>query len=65
MPAILENDAGSAWLGEGGATPAVPKTMEGVNWRAAPEPKAPRMVLPDRIEWPEQASKVAINQSSS
>ncbi|MBX3501951.1 MAG: SOS response-associated peptidase family protein [Alphaproteobacteria bacterium] len=46
MPAILEDDAWSTWLGEDGATPAaakaVLKTMEGVNWQAAPEPKAPR-----------------------
>jgi hypothetical protein len=43
MPAILEDDAWSTWLGEGDATPAaiknVLKTMEGVNWQAAPEPK--------------------------
>ena len=46
MPAILEDDAWSTWLGEDGAVPAaaksVLKTMEGVNWTAAPEPKAPR-----------------------
>ena len=46
MPAILEEDAWSTWLGEDGATPeaakAVLKTMEGVNWTAAPEPKKPR-----------------------
>jgi hypothetical protein len=46
MPAILEDDAWSTWLGEGDATPAmakaVLKTMEGVNWRTAPEPKKPR-----------------------
>ena len=46
MPAILEDDAWSTWLGEGDATPsaakAALKTMEGVNWQAAPEPKAPR-----------------------
>jgi len=46
MPAILEDDARSTWLGEGSASPdatkAVLKTMEGVNWQAAPEPKAPR-----------------------
>lgn len=46
MPAILEPDAWSTWLGESGAAPAdakaVLKTMEGVNWTAAPEPKAPR-----------------------
>ena len=42
-PAILQDDAWSTWLGEGDATPAtakaVLKTMEGVNWQAAPEPK--------------------------
>jgi putative SOS response-associated peptidase YedK len=36
MPAILEDDAWSTWLGEGDATPAtanaVLRTMEGVNW---------------------------------
>ena len=46
MPAILEDDACSTWLGEGDATPAMAKavlrTMEGVNWQAAPEPKKPR-----------------------
>jgi hypothetical protein len=45
MPAILEDDAWSTWLGEDGSTPAaakaVLKTMEGVNWTAAPEPKKP------------------------
>jgi putative SOS response-associated peptidase YedK len=43
MPAILEDDAWSTWLGEDGAVPAaakaVLKTMEGVSWQAAPEPK--------------------------
>ena len=47
MPAILEDDAWLTWLGEGDATPAaakaVLKTMEGVNWQAAPEPKAPSL----------------------
>lgn len=46
MPAILADDAWSIWLGETDATPAearaVLQTMEGVNWHAAPEPKAPR-----------------------
>jgi putative SOS response-associated peptidase YedK len=46
MPAILEDDAWSTWLGEGDATPATAKavlrTMEGVNWQTAPEPKRPR-----------------------
>jgi len=46
MPAILEDDAWPTWLGEDNATPvaakAVLKTMEGVNWQAAPEPKKPR-----------------------
>ena len=46
MPAILEDDAWQAWLGEDDATAAsakaVLKTMEGVNWQAAPEPKKPR-----------------------
>ena len=46
MPAILEDDEWSTWLGEDNASPAaakaVLKTMEGVNWQAAPEPKKPR-----------------------
>ncbi len=46
MPAILEDDAWSTWLGEDDATPAAAKallkTMEGVNWQAAPEPKKPK-----------------------
>jgi hypothetical protein len=46
MPAILEDDAWSTWLGEDSATPVAAKsvlrTMEGVNWQAAPEPKKPR-----------------------
>ena len=45
MPAILEDDAWSTWLGEGDAAPAAAKallkTMEGVNWQSAPEPKKP------------------------
>ena len=36
MPAILEDDATPA------AVKNVLKTMEGVNWQAAPEPKKPR-----------------------
>lgn len=43
MPAILTDDAWPTWLAEDGATPAdakvVLKTMQGVNWEAAPEPK--------------------------
>ncbi len=46
MPAILEDDVWEAWLGEDGASPAeakaLLKTMEGVNWTAAPEPKKSR-----------------------
>jgi len=46
MPAILEDDAWPIWLGEDDSTPtaakATLKTMEGVNWQAAPEPKKPR-----------------------
>jgi hypothetical protein len=46
MPAILEDDAWSTWLGEGDATPATAKaalrTREGVNWQTAPEPKKPK-----------------------
>ena len=46
MPAILEDEVWATWLGEDGATPeaakALLKTMEGVNWHSAPEPKKPR-----------------------
>jgi putative SOS response-associated peptidase YedK len=46
MPAILEDDVWATWLGEDGAAPAaakaILKTMEGVNWQAAPEPKKAR-----------------------
>ncbi len=47
MPAILETfDVWSTWLGEDAAPPqaakALLKTMEGVTWTAAPEPKKPR-----------------------
>ena len=46
MPAILEDGAWTTWLGEDGAPPASAKallrTMEGVNWTSAPEPKTPR-----------------------
>ena len=43
MPAILEDEDWPLWLGEEDPAPvnakAVLKTMEGVNWTAAPEPK--------------------------
>lgn len=47
MPAILEDfDVWASWLGEDGSTSTVAKallrTMEGVTWTAAPEPKKPR-----------------------
>ena len=47
MPAILESfDVWATWLGENGSTAAAAKgllkTMEGVNWTAAPEPRKPR-----------------------
>ena len=46
MPAILDDDAWATWLGEDGMPPAsaraLLKTMEGVNWTSAPEPKKPR-----------------------
>jgi putative SOS response-associated peptidase YedK len=46
MPAILEDEDWPVWLGEEDPTSedakAVLKTMEGVNWTAAPEPKAPK-----------------------
>jgi hypothetical protein len=49
MPAILEDSASPTWLGEDNATAAaksVLKTMEGVNWQVAPEPKKPRTRKP-------------------
>jgi putative SOS response-associated peptidase YedK len=50
MPAILEDDAWSTWLGEDdsplAAAKTVLKTMEGVNWQAAPEPKKPKSRKP-------------------
>lgn len=43
MPAILEDTAWQAWLGEDSVAPEAAKstlrTMEGVNWTAAPEPR--------------------------
>lgn len=44
MPAILKDDAWSTWLGEIDAADAkaVLKTMEGIKWNAAPEPKKPK-----------------------
>jgi putative SOS response-associated peptidase YedK len=46
MPAILEDADWPAWLGETDASPAdakaTLKTMEGVNWTMAPEPKPPK-----------------------
>lgn len=46
MPAILADDAWPVWLGGDGATPSAAKvllrTMEGVNWQSASEPKKPR-----------------------
>ncbi len=43
MPAILEPEDWSTWLGENGTSPAqakaVLKTMEGVSWQMAQEPK--------------------------
>jgi hypothetical protein len=47
MPAILEDEeAWATWLGERSAetvdVKAVLKTMEGVTWTMAPEPKKPR-----------------------
>lgn len=47
MPAILEDfSVWPTWLGENDAPPAAAKallkTMEGVNWTTAPEPKKPR-----------------------
>ena len=46
MPAILADEMWATWLGEDEATPEAAKgllkTMEGVNWHSAPEPKRPR-----------------------
>lgn len=46
MPAILEPEDWSIWLGESGASSAeakaVLKTMEGVTWQMTPEPKKPK-----------------------
>jgi putative SOS response-associated peptidase YedK len=46
MPAILEGEDWARWLGEVPATldevKAVLKTVEGVTWKIAPEPKAPK-----------------------
>lgn len=46
MPAILADEAWPTWLGENDASPgaakSVLKTMEGVNWQSALEPKKPR-----------------------
>ena len=46
MPAILDDDAWAAWLGEDDTPPAAAKvllkTLEGVNWTSVPEPKKPR-----------------------
>jgi putative SOS response-associated peptidase YedK len=43
MPAILEDADWATWLGENDATPeqarTVLRTMEGVNWQIAPEPR--------------------------
>jgi len=45
MPAILEAGDWATWLGENNASPAaakaVLKTMEGVRWQMAPEPRMP------------------------
>jgi len=46
MPAILEDADWTTWLGENDATPeqakVVLRTMEGVNWKIAPEAKKPK-----------------------
>lgn len=52
MPAILEDADWNTWLGANDATreqtQAVLKTMEGVNWKAAPEPKKTQTVKTQR-----------------
>jgi putative SOS response-associated peptidase YedK len=46
MPAILDDADWGKWLGQEAATPAevkaTLKTVEGVNWKMAPEPKKPK-----------------------
>jgi putative SOS response-associated peptidase YedK len=46
MPAILADETWASWLGENGADVATAKallrTMEGVNWTSAVEPRKPR-----------------------
>jgi putative SOS response-associated peptidase YedK len=46
MPAILEDEKWPVWLGEDDLSPEAAKstlrTMEGVNWQSALEPKKPR-----------------------
>jgi len=52
MPATLEDADWSTWLGEIPVTPdeakTVLRTMEGVNWTIAPEPKPPKPDRPKR-----------------
>ena len=49
MPAILEDEDWPVWLGEEDPTPAdakaVLKTMEGVNWTAAPKGDEEDLIL--------------------
>jgi len=52
MPATLEDADWSTWLGEIPVTSdeakTVLRTMEGVNWTIAPEPKPPKPDRPKR-----------------
>jgi len=56
MPAILDDSAWGDWLGETDVTPdqakALLKTMEGVTWKVAPEPKKPKEAKPPKPEKP-------------
>lgn len=56
MPAILELNDWSKWLGEVPTSPdeakAVLKTMEGVKWQMAKEPKKPKPDKPKKSEPP-------------
>lgn len=54
MPAILEDADWTIWLGENDATPeqakSVLRTMEGVKWTIAPEPKKSKAARPENPE---------------
>jgi len=62
MPAILEPEDWARWLGEVPTAPdeakAVLKTMEGVNWKMAPEPKKPKPAKPSKPATPESETEL-------